>query len=199
MARDSTGKDSAHDSGNGHSDMRPTMYLKFGAMILTAMVVMYAVMFVSSWEWSHVRFSESRIFMALTMGGSMGLVMLAWMLNMFRDTLANTIVVVASVLLLAGGIFLDRSQTTVADVDFMQAMIPHHSMAITRAERFDVADLRVCELAVQISETQRREILEMDWLIEDIQRNGPASTVEEAAARPLPDFTRPAERDCPTS
>ena len=198
MAGESTGKDSAHGSGNGHSDMQPKMYLKFGAMILTAMVVMYAAMFVSSWEWGHVRLSESRIFMTLTMGGSMGLVMLAWMLNMFRHTLANTIVVVASVLLLAAGIFLDRSQTTVADVDFMQAMIPHHSMAITRAERFEVADVRVCELAVQISEAQRREILEMDWLIEDIRSNGPASSPEEAAARPLPDFTTPAERDCPT-
>ncbi len=54
------------------------MYVRYAAMILTGMFVMYWVMFVSSWEWSHVRFSESRIFMALTMGGAMGLVMLAW-------------------------------------------------------------------------------------------------------------------------
>lgn len=62
-------------------------------MILTAMAVMYALMFVGSWEWGHVRLSESRIFMALTMGGSMGLVMLAWMLKMYRNTMANVIVV----------------------------------------------------------------------------------------------------------
>lgn len=59
------------------------MYLRFGAMILTAMVVTYGVMFLSSWEWSHVRWSESRLFMSLAMGGTMGLVMLGWMLNMY--------------------------------------------------------------------------------------------------------------------
>lgn len=77
-------------------------------------------------------------------------------------------------------------------------MIPHHSMAITRAERFNVADVRVCELAVDISEAQRRENLEMDWLLKDIAQNGPASTPEEADARPVPDFDTPAERQCPT-
>src|SRR3546814_14102545 len=77
------------------------------------------------------------------------------------------------------GTFLDRSQSTVGDVYFMKAMIPHHSLAITRSERFDVVDYRVCELADEISEAQRREIDEMDWLIEDIRENGTASTRAE--------------------
>jgi hypothetical protein len=178
-------------------DQPMRMYLRFAAMILTGMVVMYWVMFVGSWELSHVRWSQSRMFMAMTMGGTMGLVMLAWMLNMYRNTMANIVVVVVSLLLLVVGIFLDRSQTTVDDTAFMKAMIPHHSLAITRSERFDVQDVRVCELAVSISEAQRREILEMDWLIEDIARHGPATTPDEADARPVPDFNRPAERDCP--
>ncbi|WP_433955093.1 hypothetical protein [Janibacter indicus] len=50
-------------------------------MILTAMLVMYAVMFVSAYEWSHVRWSESRMFMALIMGGTTGLIMLAWIVK----------------------------------------------------------------------------------------------------------------------
>ncbi|MGI5187230.1 DUF305 domain-containing protein [Promicromonospora sp. CA-289599] len=165
-------------------------------MILTAIVVMYWTMFVGSWEWSHVRFSQSRVFMAVTMGGAMGLVMLAWMLNMYKSTKANVAVVVVSVLLLGGGTFLDRSQVTVDDTAFMRAMIPHHSLAITRSERAQIQDVRVCELAVEISEAQRREILEMDWLIEDITRNGIAATPEDAQARPVPDYSRPAERDC---
>ena len=88
-----------------------TMYLRFGAMILTAMVVMYGVMFVSSWELSHVRFSQSRMFMALTMGGTMGLIMLGWMLNMYRNTKANLAIVMLSILLLGLGTFLDRGPT----------------------------------------------------------------------------------------
>ena len=81
------------------------MYLRFAVMILTAMVVMYAVMFVSSWEWSHIRFSESRVFMALTMGGTVGLVMLAWMLDLYRNVKGNIAIVVASLLLFGGALF----------------------------------------------------------------------------------------------
>ncbi|ALU41030.1 hypothetical protein AS188_03325 [Kocuria flava] len=173
------------------------MYLRFAAMILTAMVVMYATMFIGSWEWSHVRWSENRLFMTLTMGGTMVLVMLAWMLNMYRSTRANVAVVVVGLLMLGGGAFLDRSQTTVQDTAYMSSMIPHHSLAITRSERAELADVRVCELAVEISEAQRREISEMEWLIEDIERNGVAATAEEARARPVPDHEEPAERQCP--
>jgi uncharacterized protein (DUF305 family) len=152
MATENERMDHSKDGDHGSHGMG--MYLRFGAMILTAMVVMYWTMFVSSWELEHVRWSQSRMFMALTMGGTMGLI--------------------------------------------MRAMIPHHSMAITRSERAGIEDVRVCELAVEISEAQRREILEMDWLIDDIERNGVASTAEEAQTRPVPDYEEPADRHCPT-
>ncbi|WP_402375015.1 DUF305 domain-containing protein [Isoptericola rhizosphaerae] len=189
--------DDQHQHGSDGHQMKG-MYLRFAAMILTAMVVMYWVMFVGSWEWSHVRFSQSRVFMAITMGGTMGLIMLAWMLNMYKNTKANVAIVVASLVLLAGGTALDRSQVTVDDTAFMSAMIPHHSLAITRSERAQITDVRVCQLAVEIIEAQNREIAEMDWLIEDIQRNGLALTPEEADARPVPAFPGTAIRGCPT-
>lgn len=191
-------EDAERDPGankQGHQSMK--MYLRFAAMILTAMVVMYFVMFTGSWEWSHVRFSQSRVFMTLTMGGTMGLIMLGWMLGMYKSWKANIAVIVASVVLIGGGIALDRSQITVGDTAFMRAMIPHHSLAITRAERFQNQDVRVCELAVEISEAQRREILEMDWLIEDIEQNGVANTRDEAESRAVPEFEEAAERQCP--
>ncbi len=181
--------------------MERKMYLRFAAMILTSMVFMYFVMFVGSWELhGHVRFSQSRIFMAVTTGGTMGLVMLAaWMLNMYRNVKGNIAIVVVSLLLLGGGIALDRSQAiAVDDVSFMQAMIPHHSLAITRSERFGNDDVRVCELAVEISEAQRREILEMDWLIDDINENGAATTPAQAQEREVPQFDVSADRECPT-
>src|SRR5690625_1566940 len=189
---------SNEDHDNGSRSMNMKMYLRFAAMLLTAMVVMYWVMFVGSWEWAHVRFSQSRIFMAVTMGGAMGLVMLAWMLNMYKNARANVIVVVVSLGLLAGGTAVDRSQATVGDAAFMGAMIHHRSLAITRSERAGIEDVRVCELAVEISEAQRREISEMDWLIEDIAENGVAATPGEAEARPVPTFDEPAERQCAT-
>ncbi|MEJ1154455.1 DUF305 domain-containing protein [Microbacterium marmarense] len=194
--RDHDEHSSSGDHGHGSRPKTGKKYMQFAAMILSAMVVMYFAMFAASWEWGHVRFSESRVFMAITMGGTMGLVMLAWMLGMYRNTKANVAVVVVSLVMVGGGIALDRSQVLVDDVAFMNGMIPHHSLAITRSERFQNVDVRVCELAVEISEAQRREIAEMDWLIRDIQDNGPAETADEAASRLVPDFSVVADRNC---
>lgn len=195
MTKSEEGNQQGQQAGLSHE---AKMYLRFAAMIATAIVVMYGVMFMSSYEWGHVRWSESRAFMAVTMGGVMGLVMLGWMLNMYKNANANLGIVAASLLLLGFGIFLDRSQTTVQDKAWMSAMIPHHSMAITRSERAEISDVRVCELAVEISEAQRREIDEMEWLINDIEQNGEAATAEEAESRPVPEFEAAAARDCPT-
>ncbi|OOC56452.1 MULTISPECIES: DUF305 domain-containing protein [Nocardiopsis] len=194
MAENAEGND--HQQGGGLSHQNK-MYLRFAAMILTAMVVMYWTMFVGTWEWSHVQWSESRLFMALTMGGAMGLVMLAWMLDMYKNMKGNIAIVVASLLLLGGGVFLDRSQATVQDTAWMSSMIPHHSLAITRSERAEITDVRVCRLAVEIIAAQEREISEMEWLMKDIEENGEAETLEEAKARPVPDFEGSPLRECP--
>lgn len=54
----------------------------------------------------------------------------------------------------------------------MQAMIPHHSIAINNAVKANIADPRVRKLADEIIKSQVREIAEMDLLIDDIKRNG---------------------------
>ncbi|WP_104522473.1 DUF305 domain-containing protein [Blastococcus atacamensis] len=198
QSRNDEGHEHEEDGQGDGMSQQTKMYLRFGAMILTAMVVMYWTMFAATWEWSHVQFSESRVFMALTMGGTMGLIMLAWMLNMYKNMKGNIAIVAASLLLLGGGIALDRSQVTVDDNSWMSAMIPHHSLAITRSERADIDDVRVCQLAVDIIVAQQKEIAEMKWLIADIEENGEATTPEEAQSRAVPEFDGSALRDCAT-
>ena len=107
-------------------------------------------------------------------------------------------ILAGAVVLFGLGLFLVRSATTVQDRSYMSAMIPHHSIAILTSERSELHDVRVCELAVGIIEAQRREIAEMDWLIEDIGENGDAETAAEAAQRPIPDFGGDATRSCGT-
>jgi uncharacterized protein (DUF305 family) len=77
----------------------------------------------------------------------------------------------------------------VDDVDYMEGMIPHHSIAILTSERAGIEDMRVRELADEILEAQRREIKEMVWLIADIEANGVATSQAEADARPVPTFS----------
>jgi reverse gyrase len=111
------------------------------------------------------------------------------MLHMYTSTPKNIAALVAAALLLGGGIGLVRSQITVSDTDYMEGMIPHHSIAILTSERSQIEDVRVRELADKIIEAQRREIREMEWLIRDIRENGVARTEAEGAARPVPEFS----------
>ena len=164
-------------------------YLKFFAMIGTSMVVMYGLMYLNSYQiLDHAWFSETRLFMNTMMGGSMMAIMLFFMMGMYKNKKANIAIFIGAAVMLVGSIWLVRSQVTVDGVDYMEGMIPHHSIAILTSERAGIEDLRVRELADGIIEAQRTEIKEMEWLIEDIKANGIAATEEEANARPIPDF-----------
>lgn len=164
-------------------------YVRFFAMIATSMVVMFFLMYLHSYQLiDHAWFSETRLFMALIMGGGMVIVMLAYMLGMYKSTPKNLATIGVGLALIAAGIFLVRSQITVSDTDYMEGMIPHHSIAVLTSERARIDDPRVRELADEIIDAQRREIKEMEWLIADIRENGIARDRAEADARPVPEF-----------
>jgi drug/metabolite transporter superfamily protein YnfA len=159
------------------NEEKPMSYTRFLAMIATSTLVMFGLMYLNSWEFSHVRFSETRTYMALYMGAVMAVIMLAFMWGIYRNRPANIAIIGASVLVFGVSLFLVRSQTTVQDVSWMRAMIPHHSIAILTSERAEISDPRVRKLADDIIAAQRLEIAEMEALIVDLQ-GGPAATPE---------------------
>ncbi len=144
-------------------------YQRFGAMILTSTVVMFGLMYLNTYQLDHVFFSETRLYMALVMGATMAVIMLAFMLKMYENRRANMAIFVGSIVIFAGALWLVRSQQTVDDVSWMKAMIPHHSIAILTSERAQIKDPRVRKLADDIIEAQRKEIAEMKALIQDIE------------------------------
>jgi uncharacterized protein (DUF305 family) len=146
--------------------MKP--YPKFGAMIATSTVVMFVLMYLNTYQLDHVFFSETRAYMAVLMGATMAFIMLAFMGHMYENRRANIGIFVGSVVVFALALWLVRSQATVGDVAWMEAMIPHHSIAILTSERAHISDPRVRELADGIIETQRKEIAEMKELISDL-------------------------------
>ena len=152
---------------NNKQKMNP--YVKFGLMILTSTIFMYIMMYFNTYQWDHVYFSETRAYMALYMGAMMAIIMLAFMGNMYKKTKVNLMIYGLSVVLFAFGLWGVRSQQTVDQVDWMQAMIPHHSIAILTSSRADIEDPRVRELADDIIEAQEREIGEMQALIEELK------------------------------
>jgi uncharacterized protein (DUF305 family) len=109
--------------------------------------------------------------MAVVMGATMAVIMLAFMLGMYKNRALNIGIFVGSAVAFAGALWLVRSQETVSDVSYMKAMIPHHSIAIMTSERAHIRDPRVRELADRIIEAQVREIDEMKQLIADLKAN----------------------------
>ena len=144
-------------------------YKRFFAMIVTSTVVMFILMYSTVYSLDHVWWSDTKMFMALYMGATMAVIMLAFMLKMYDDKKVNLAIFGGSAVLFALGLWLAQSQETVQDVDWMKAMIPHHSIAIMTSERAEISDPRVRRLADEIILAQKREIAEMEALIADVE------------------------------
>ncbi len=165
------------------------MYLRFAAMIGTSTIVMFLLTYTNVFVFDHVRWSEERLYMAVLMGSAMAIVMLGFMWGMMYTRTAWNLGIVAAAVVVGGvALRLSRTQALVDDTNYMDAMIPHHSIAILTSERAQIRDLRVRELAAEIAATQRREIDEMSWLVDDIKENGVATTAQEAQERAVPAF-----------
>ncbi len=147
-------------------------YVRFGAMIATSTLSMFGLMYLNTYRLEHLFFSETRVYMALVMGATMAVIMLGFMLKMHRSRPVNIVIFLGSVALFSLALWLVRSQTTIEDVSYMKAMIPHHSIAILTSTRAHIRDPRVRELADQIIESQRREIFEMKELIRELEGKG---------------------------
>jgi uncharacterized protein (DUF305 family) len=144
-------------------------YARFSLMIAVSTVVMFGLMYLNTYEFSHIHFSQTRMWMALLMGAAMAAIMLAFMFGMYRNRVANVAILVGATVVFAASLWLVRSQATVDDIAYMRAMIPHHSIAVLTSTRADITDPRVRELADGIVATQIEEIAEMERLISDLQ------------------------------
>ena len=144
-----------------------TKYWKFLLMIGVSTVIMFGMMYLNVYSIDHLFFSRTRVFMALMMGAVMAIIMLLFMWKMYENKTLNKIILGVSVLVFAGSLFMVRSETTVSDVAWMKAMIPHHSIAILTSKRANLKDPEVKKLANDIIEAQEKEIEQMKKLIEE--------------------------------
>ncbi len=144
-------------------------YRRFAAMIAAGTVVMFGLMYLNTYAIGHVRFSQTRMWMALLMGAVMAVVMLGFMWPMYRGLKIKLGILGGAAAVFALSLLMVRSQETVDDVSYMKAMIPHHSIAIMTSERAHIRDPRVRELADKIIAAQVREIGEMEALIAELE------------------------------
>ncbi len=144
-------------------------YWKFLLMIGVSTVVMFGMMYLNVYALDHIFFSRTRVFMALMMGAVMAVIMLLFMWKMYENKKINAMILVASLLVFAGSLFMVRSQTTVNDTAWMKAMIPHHSIAILTSKRAGLKDPEVKKLAEEIIQAQEEEIDKMKKMIKEME------------------------------
>jgi uncharacterized protein (DUF305 family) len=156
-------------------------YLRFAAMIATSTVVMFGLMYLNTYAIDHVVWSQTRAWMAMLMGAVMAVIMLLFMLKMYKNRTANFAIIIGALAVFAGSLWLVRSQATVSDVDYMKAMIPHHSIAIMTSSRARIKDPRVRQLADQIIAAQVREIGEMKAIVANLEAKPPPADTPDLA------------------
>lgn len=139
-------------------------------MLLCSAISMYVTMYFNTYEISHVFFSWTRLYMTLIGIGGMAIIMLLFMLNMYKDKKKNVTIIIVSLLMMATSTFLVRQQIPIDDVRWMRAMIPRHSIAILTSKRAEITDPEVKKLGDEIIKAQKKEIKEMKAMIERLEK-----------------------------
>jgi uncharacterized protein (DUF305 family) len=112
------------------SGMQGMSYGKFMVMLLISFFIMYLVMFLNMDTLSHYHTSTTRIYMAILMVAPMAIVMMLMMGKMYPSKKTNMTIIVTAIVVFVLVLTGLRTQTPIGDVQYMKAMIPHHSSAI---------------------------------------------------------------------
>ncbi|MEM8521295.1 DUF305 domain-containing protein [Flavobacterium sp. PL12] len=149
---------------------KQNMYTKFISMLGLSFLAMYVTMYLNTYSVDHVYFSLTRFYMTCLGISAMSLIMLFFMMGMYRNKKKNMLIILGSIILFSSALFLVRVQKPiVGDTLWMRAMIPHHSIAILTSERADIKDPEVKKLADDIIAAQKKEIEQMKLMIKRLE------------------------------
>lgn len=159
------------DSKNemNQNKMGKNNYTKFILMLMGSFIAMYITMYLNTYATDHVYFSLTRVYMTSLGISAMAVIMLLFMLNMYKNKKKNIAILMGSLILFISALTLVRTQEPIGDVLYMKAMIPHHSVAILTSKRANIKDPKVRKLADEIIEGQEKEIAEMKAYIKRLE------------------------------
>ncbi len=100
----------------------------------------------------------------------MAVLMIFMMKKMFMNKRKNTLYILISITLFVLSLILLRTQTPISDVQYMKAMIPHHSSAIMTSKHANLKDAEVKKLSLGIIESQEREIKQMKEILKGMEK-----------------------------
>ncbi len=152
-----------------HNEKKTSPYQTFGFMMLTSFILMYGIMFLNVFKIDHVLLSTMRTYMTLLMVAPMAISMLLFMWKMYKNKRLNYLIIGISVLVFGMSYYGVRTQASISDIQWMKAMIPHHSSAILTSSRANIKDQEVKKLADEIVKAQEKEIAQMKEMIKRLK------------------------------
>ena len=143
-------------------------YMMLGLNLALSLLIMYLAMFAMIWRFDEFFNNTNMFYMALLMWAPMGILMLLMMPMMYPNRKLNTALFVSFALVFVLSFWAIRDQALVGDRQFVRAMIPHHSGAITMCNRASISDpeiKRLCFAPNGIVDSQKREIAQMEAIL----------------------------------
>jgi uncharacterized protein (DUF305 family) len=146
--------------------MMKSSYVRFVVTLLISLIVMWVLSMTMIDQWGHFYFNLSNLWIAIVMVAAMGLIMMVSMRSMFENKRLNIALYAGFVVLFVVSVLGARSAALVGDEQFLKSMIPHHSRAVLMCQESDITDPEIEELCVQIIESQQKEIVEMERILD---------------------------------
>ena len=153
-----------------HADHAAHPYRKLFIELALDFVIMFFVMYSMIATARHLYLNLGNVYMTLMMVAPMMALMIFFMGKMYPSPSFNRLMVGLAGLIFAVGWFGMREQVGVDNAQFLRSMIPHHSGAILMCEKAKLTDPEVVQLCQNIVAAQNREIVQMQAILQRIER-----------------------------
>ena len=137
--------------------------------MIISFIVMYGMMFTNcSSDWSYYAWQYQNLF-GSSDDCAYGSTKIFLMSDMYRNKRINSLIVILAIATIVAAFTMLRKQTFIKDVQYMKAMIPHHSSAIMVSRNATFEDPETKQLANDIIEAQQRETDQMKDIIQRLE------------------------------
>jgi uncharacterized protein (DUF305 family) len=133
-------------------------YGRLLVMTVVSFIAMYVLMYAMTDRLANVYANFNQFYMAGLMTAAMVIIELLVMSGMYPNKRTNALLLIASVVALAGFFAAIQKQTAISDRQFLRSMIPHHSGAILMCGQASLHDPELVRLCEEIKSSQAAEI-----------------------------------------
>ena len=149
---------------------RKSHYGRLLVMTALSFIAMYILMYAMVDRIANVYPNFNQFYMAGLMTAAMVIIELLVMSGMYPSKRLNALLLLVSVVALAGFFGLIQKQTAISDRQFLKSMIPHHAGAILMCEQASLHDPELVRLCESIKRGQQGEIDQMKAKLRELEK-----------------------------